>query len=230
MIVEMEAPLRFAPPRLKVPRLTGFTLSDAMAAYRQLEGAETVELRQGWYRETEPFFRPGRVRTGWTRTTLIVAAELDDADIFNPVAAFNDPAFMKGDVFEIFLRPENQEAYYEFHVSPQNQQFQLRIPSGVAFQLARAGGSMEHWKIRQRCIESRATIRAAEQKWWVAAVIPFSLVAERGPVTAGSSWRFSFCRYDYTRGSPWPILSSTSPHRQADFHRQAEWGTLLFAD
>jgi len=141
MFVE-ETTLLFAPPRLPAQRLAEFSLSDAVSAYRQLDGSETVELRQGWYRETEPFFRPGRVRTGWTRTTLIVAAELEDADIFNPTTAFNDPAFTTGDVFEIFLRPETQEAYYEFHISPHNQQFQLRIPSGVAFQLARGSGSI----------------------------------------------------------------------------------------
>jgi len=229
MLVE-ETSLQFAPPRLPAQRLTEFSLTDAMSAYRQLDGSETVELRQGWHRESEPFFRPGRVRTGWTRTTLVVAAELEDADIFNPTTAFNDPAFTMGDVFEIFLRPETQEAYYEFHISPHNQQFQLRIPSGVAFQLARGSGSIDHWKIREPVLSSRTTIRAAEKKWWVAAVIPFDLVAGRSSVTAGSRWRFSFCRYDYTRGSPRPILSSSSPHPQADFHRQAEWGTLLFAE
>jgi hypothetical protein len=41
--------------------------------------------------------------------------------------------------------------------------------------------------------------------------------------------RIRFSRYDYTRGMGEPVLSSTSPHRRLDFHRQHEWGTLDFA-
>jgi hypothetical protein len=228
MIVE-EATLRFAPPQLAAPRLSQFTLTDAAEAFRQLAGSPECELRQGWADEPVPYFRAARVRTAWTKTALIVAAELDDADIFNPATNLNDPGYTLGDVFELFLRPANQEAYYEFHVSPFNQQFQLRIPSAATFKLARVSG-IDHWKINTPVFESRTLINAAAQKWWVAAAIPFSLVAERGPVGAGSQWQFSFSRYDYTQGFPKPIISSTSPHPKADFHRQSEWGTLQFVD
>jgi hypothetical protein len=42
-------------------------------------------------------------------------------------------------------------------------------------------------------------------------------------------WRFSFSRYDYTRGRVAPVISSTSPHAKADFHHQQEWGILRLA-
>ncbi len=229
MTVE-EATLRFAPPQLTARRLTDFKLTDAATAYRQLDGAAHCELRQGWQDELHAYFRPARVRTAWTKTMLIVAAELEDADIFNPATQLNEPGFTMGDTFEMFLRPADQEAYYEFHVSPHNQQFQLRIPSSTNFRVTRSHDALEYWKIRQPVFESRAAVDAAAQTWWVAAMIPFSLVAERSPVKAGSRWLFSFSRYDYTSGFPKPVLSSSSPHPRVDFHRQTEWGTLLFEE
>jgi hypothetical protein len=87
----------------------------------------------------------------------------------------------------------------------------------------------KEWMIRRPVIETRVRILAARERWQVLAIVPFSLVVQARPVTAGARWRFSFSRYDYTRGMGEPVLSSTSLHRRLDFHRQHEWGTLDFA-
>jgi hypothetical protein len=87
----------------------------------------------------------------------------------------------------------------------------------------------KEWMIRRPVIETRVRILTARERWHVLAVIPFSVVAHGRRVAAGARWLFSFSRYDYTRGVAEPMLSSTSPHRRLDFHRQHEWGTLDFA-
>jgi len=196
------------------------------AAFRE---AQPCALRQAWRPEPEPGLRPAWVRTGWRPDALWVYAELEDADIFNPETRFNAPAFTVGDAFEMFLRPEGQDPYYEIHVTPQNQKFQLRIPYADALQsLPRGTGLPPAWMVAQPVIESRTLALPERERWRVLALVPFSLVVESGAAAPGVRWRFSFSRYDYTHGEAQPVLSSTSPHREVNFHRQQEWGTLQF--
>ncbi|MEI6166913.1 MAG: carbohydrate-binding family 9-like protein [bacterium] len=171
-----------------------------------------------------------RVKMGWTRDALYVYAEIEDVDIFNPEKRFNEPSFLMGDVFEIFLRPCNQESYVEIHVTPENQKLQLRIPSAHEFAEPRTKpGIPPEWLIAQPVIASRVRVNSTAKRWEVAVEIPFSMICEVFLPRSGDRWRFSFSRYDYTRGREKPVLSSTSPHAMLNFHRQAEWGVLRFA-
>ena len=189
------------------------------------EQVEAWPLLQGWREETEPGFRPANVKLAWDGEGLLVLAILKDDDIFNPVHTFNQACYDCGDVFELFLRPENQEAYYEFHVNPNNAQFQLRIPSAKAFASVSAV-DLEDWLQSPALFESRVEVDAAAQTWRVFARIPLAALSEEAPVQPGQRWGCSFSRYDYSREDNAPVLSSTSAHRKISFHRQAEWRTL----
>jgi len=217
------------PPMLACGRLPEIDLHSWEAIETAFQGAASCALKQTWLPAPEPVFRPAQVRTGWRPEALYVLADLEDADIFNPETRFNEPSFMVGDVFEMFLRPQEQDPYFEFHVTPRNQTFQLRIPRENALQSLPPGVWLPaEWMVRQPVIESRVCLPAGQEQWRVLAVIPFASVVERGTVEPGACWRFSFSRYDYTRGAAGPVLSSSSPHRKLSFHRQQEWGTLQF--
>ena len=216
-------------PFLNVKSLVKADLESWSQLVSVLSDAQAVESKQGWRSELEPGFRPMRVKTGWTRDALYVHAEIEDADIFNPEKQFNALSFTKGDVFEIFLRPCDQDAYFEFHVTPENQKLQLRFPSAAALAVPRAQpGLLPDWFINHPVIESRVRVNAAIQRWEVAVEIPFDLVSEASQPRRDTRWLFSFSRYDYTRGQERPVLSSTSPHKELNFHRQEEWGELRF--
>jgi len=215
------------PYQLACGALPKFAWDDWESIAAAFKDAQPTLLQQAWLIQPQPEFRPGRVRTGWTDEALLIYAELDDDDIFNPVTELNAPSFLHGDVFEMFLRPLGQSAYYEFHVTPQNQKLQLRIPSVEEFNAPRgSAGIPPAWMISSRVIESRVQICAADSQWRVLAAIPFDMVAEVKKPQPGSQWLFSFSRYDYTRQKPEPILSSSSPHQILSFHRQEEWGVL----
>lgn len=185
--------------------------------------ADSVSFQQGWLRAPQPELLPATVRTAWRDDALLVQAELSDADIFNPLTDFNGEFYTTGDVFEIFLQPVGQEAYYEFHVGPANQKFQLRLPApGVL----RRDGFKSEFLLPKPVFTSRVEILPG--RWRVHAEVPFAVVQETGTVKPGTQWRYSFCRYDYTRGAKAPVLSSSSPHRQLDYHRVHEWGMLTF--
>jgi hypothetical protein len=184
-----------------------------------------LHFHQFWKQTPEDNFRSGEVRTGWSADGVWVYAVLEDEDINNEEETANAFFFLKGDVFEIFVRPENQDAYFEFHVGPANQQLQMRIPSAAAFANQKDGES-DGWKISEPLMSSWVQVDEENKRWKVLVFLPFARIVE-GEETL-QDWRISFSRYDYTRGNKRPILSSTSQHSILGFHRQHEWAKLRF--
>jgi len=80
---------------------------------------------QPWLPQADSAFAPGRVAVGLAWNELLIHAELTDAPPMQDVFPFNFPAFMQCDVFEIFLGPAGEGAYYELHVTPSNSVLQL---------------------------------------------------------------------------------------------------------
>jgi hypothetical protein len=216
------------PPLAICPELPAFDPEDLANVRLAFDPATPVSSQQGWLAKHEKDFAPMIVRVGWQRNGLFVFAELTDVDVFTRATAHNQRFWELGDVFEIFLRPMNQASYVEFQVTPNNRRLQLRYPNAKAVAMARKAGSAADFVIRKKAFYSQIWLCPKEKKWFVLARIPFRSVSENGQSQAGSAWKFSFSRYDYTRGRAEPVISSTSPHAKADFHRQEEWGTLRF--
>lgn len=185
--------------------------------------AATCEMRQSWRKNLEAHFEPAVVRTAWTPEVLWVYAEICDRDIFNAATRLNQDTFLLGDVFEIFLRPLPGPEYFELHVTPDNHHLQLRFKQRPGPPLSDALIGDENF------FRSRARVEIEANRWRVLAEIPARNLIAR-PIKAGDEWRFSFCRYDYTRGQSSPVLSSTSRYRRVDFHDEADWGTLIFSE
>ena len=208
--------------------LPDFEPNDWNAIERAFAPFDSCALRQAWREEPEPNFQAARVRAGWRADALWVYAELDDLDIFNAATHLNDATYQLGDIFEIFVRPATQDTYFEFHVTPENQQLQLRWPDALA--IANFGGG--HQSLTPYFVEdflhSQINVQVAHNRWRVLARVPAS-IAQSQSIRAGDVWMFSFSRYDCTRGVKEPVWSSTSPHAVPSFHRQHEWGHMTFA-
>lgn len=196
--------------------------------------APGATLGQNWPPSLEERFRPTRVWTGWTPSTLHIFAELEDDDIANSARGERQATWETGDVFEIFLRPQGQDAYFEFHITPENETLRVRFPSAVYFDAMalvrpRDPGWVFNLTLAPAAFQSAVRIDAASRRWMAAAAIPFTTVLENGESTPQRPWLASFCRYDTTRGVPGAVLSSTSPHTgKPNFHRQQDWRTLDF--
>jgi hypothetical protein len=214
-------------PQLVCRPLPEFDTNDWDSIAQAFASAEWVDFQQGWLPEPEAAFQQTIVRTGWRSDGLWVYAELNDVDIFNNSSVLNDETY-NGDFFEILVRPEVQDSYYEFHVTSNNNHLQLRYPDAKSF--SRFDGthqSLEIFFIPELLIWSQTKIDAPNNKWYVLAKVPTS-VAESQKIEAGDVWSFSFSRYDYTQGVEEPVLSSCSPHAAPSYHRQQEWGRLTF--
>lgn len=193
-------------------------------------GCEKIELTQAWLSEEQKDFSPATVFVGWTEGQFHLLADLEDVDIFNPIKTDGEPAFLKGDVFEMFFRPLSQSSYVELHVTPGNAKFQLCIPSAEQFAEQRSSQIPDSWFIRERKFSSKIQINPDQQCWTVYASVSASMIYEdkKELIEEGDEWLFSFSRYDYTRGKKQPVLSSSSEHKKLSFHRQLEWKKLRF--
>ena len=171
-------------------------------------------------------FRNGIVRVGWQDDALAVHASLDDDDVYSLAAADNQETWLLGDVFEIFLRDEDRENYIELHMTPNGFRTQLAFPSPQAITDIRQGKVPLRGFFESRSLfESFVRIRPGG--WDVMARVPVSSFHPGVTTLAGRPLRVSFSRYDCTRGKEASMLSSTSEHREVNFHRGNEWKRIL---
>jgi hypothetical protein len=185
-------------------------------------------FQQAWLDEEETGFSPGTVRMARRGDSLLIFAALTDADIFNGATKLNQRTWELGDVFEIFLRSSAKESYVEFHITPGNQRLQLHYPDRRSVEHARKAGSFDEFLVPGNAFHSRTWVGSREGHWNVFAEIPAVAVCGPNESIGSTPWRFSFGRYDYTRGVKDPVVSSTSPHAKPDFHRLHEWGVMTF--
>ena len=215
-------------PQLKCPELPAFDADKVEAVRAAFAAAEGCELRQAGRAEPEPEFAPATVRVGWRGDSLLVFAELADADIFSRATGHNQRMWELGDVLELFLQPADSPGYVEFHITPNNYRLQLRFPDTATLRRAQAEKRFEHLLLPDGVFSSRTWVQPENKTWLVLATVPVRVVDVMDRPVAGMKWKFSFSRYDCTRGRPEPIHSSTSPHASPDFHRREDWGTLNF--
>jgi hypothetical protein len=189
-----------------------------------LEGAAPVDLSWSW-----PIGVPSAktsVRVAWSAHELLVRAELEDADVVTKATADNQRFWELGDVFEIFLEAEGAGFYTEMHVAPGNHRLHLRIRPPEFQAMKEKSLALSDLIVDPPAFASRYEKTA--DGWIAEARIPAAQVDPKGVITRDSRWRASFCRYDaWSDGRP-PVLSSTSPHPHAAFHRREEWRPLCF--
>jgi hypothetical protein len=182
---------------------------------------------QSWLPGLEAGFQPGEVRVFRTERHLVVLGTMTDAAPANSSRGLNAMHFRKGDVFEVFLKPPGGEAYWEIHVTPEGETYQVRIPSAVEFQSRRKEAGTIEELVKPYLLEppaARCLARRVEDRpGWDAAVF-FPLPAE-----SSGEWRVSGCRYDHPAGGGEPVLSSISPLTRRDFHHQPDWLTFVTA-
>jgi hypothetical protein len=227
--LEPAMPLNRRKSAIRCLPLSDFDDSDLDAVSKAFAGAAPCALGQAWRAQSEPGFAPGQVRTGWLRDSLRLFAELTDHDIFSSATAMNQRMWELGDAFEIFLRAACRREYIEFQITPDNLRLQLRIAGTEALRHARTTDVFDAFLLPRNAFHSVTWVQPENQKWFIYAAIPAMAICGQTRLNVGSRWHFSFSRYDHTRGGSEPVISSTSPHLAADFHRQQEWGELIFA-
>lgn len=189
--------------------------------------AASIALGQGWRKNVERDFAPGQVRTAWRGNALLIFAELSDQDIFSRAARADQKFWQLGDTFEIFLQPSDWLGYIEFHITPKNLRSHTCFPDAAARDNLR-GCAIGGIRGDGGTFHSQTWVHPNAKRWSIYAEISARIFGKTLRSLCGCRWRFSFSRYDFTRSRKEPVISSTSPHARPDFHRQQEWGELIF--
>lgn len=192
-----------------------------------LSGGARWEMGQDWLSEPEAGFAPAVVWTGHSGDRLHVLAELQDEEIFTSAAGKNDSLWLQGDVFEIFIGLRGHPGYIEYHIAPNGCTLQLLWPDAEALMTTPQKG-LPHFFAEDSAAVLRATHSAGG--WTAYAEIPASSIPGATTPLSGQVWDASFSRYDETPAARRTILSTTSPHTQAAWHRRAEWRALRMAE
>ncbi len=216
-------------PRIICRELPSFETSNLDSIRRAFQNSAACELGQPWLRQPEPDFAPAQAHAGWRGGSLLLFVELNDPDIFTRATADNQNFWELGDTFEIFLRPKEQKSYLEVHVAPNNLHLQLRFAGAETAQRVRKAGSFADVLISGEVFQSKTWVLPEARRWFIFADIPAGSVSEKSNPLPGSTWLFSFSRYEYARDRKEPVISSTSSHTIPDFHCQKEWGVMKFA-
>ncbi len=173
--------------------------------------------------------RPGtKARLAWDDEALYYAAEMDDAELRAFGAARNDHLW-EGDVFELFLKPSDAPAYYEFQANPRAVVFEVafpkRAPLGHPFREEPVLG-------HTAAVALRGTLDKpgdVDEGWTVEGRIPWTAFAPTGGrPKVGDAWSFALCRYDYGPEGTKPVTMSSAPLTKLSFHRYEDYGTLRF--
>lgn len=153
------------------------------------------------------------MRLGWNASGFWVLAAMDDDSIVSRATGNNQRLWNLGDVFEIFVRDLSGEEYLELHTDPNGHWLQLRFASERIFpKLKTREVKIDDLLVEEPLFHSKARVR--DGGWDVLACVTG---------LRGRTLRASFSRYDYGETAGDPVLSSTSAHREVNFHDQTGW-------
>ncbi len=181
-------------------------------------------MGQAWLDGLEKNFRGTEVRVGWREGAVLVFARLTDDCRFTGATADNQPLWELGDVFELFVKDAEKEEYFEFHITPRGHRLQLKFPNRLALTKLRAKEArLSDFVVAEPIFHFQ--VRETPIGWEVYAELPDALFGWEK--TEGHALLASFSRYDYDDAGGAPILSSTSAHKELNYHRQEEWRRLV---
>jgi hypothetical protein len=184
-----------------------------------------IPFQQAWLAAPEADFEPGIARVYADGGDWVVLAVLQDREIANSADGFNQKTWTTGDVFEIFIEVDS-DLYYEFHVTPENQNLFLRWDPAHFRAVRRGEAAFETALIEDPdFLQSATEINREGNYWTVCARIPLDRLLADQP-NRGGSLRFSLARYDTTSGHSEPVLSATPDLGEANFHDRTAWHTL----
>jgi hypothetical protein len=144
----------------------------------------------------------------------------------NRAVGLNERTWELGDVAEIFVNAPDLGRYVEIHITPENHRLQLSWPAGGLERVRQGRARLEEFMVdAPDWIQSSTYLGPG---FWVArATVPFSTLGLTVQ-QAVPPLQTAVCRYDCGVPSV-PVLSSTAPLQEPDYHRVHEWHMLALA-
>lgn len=202
--------------------------------------AYSLETARSKFSELHPELRgtygikpasPCEFRMLFDRNCLYVGAEMVDDDIFSLGKKDQMLHCNAGDVFEIFLKPEHANYYWEIHISPAGYCAVMFYPSrGYHFLpeiVLPEVRPLKKIKYRSTVTGTLNKFYDVDSKWILEAAIPLDELAAKGiPLDPQNQWRILIGRYNYSCHRKICELSSFPQLYKLNFHNHEEYGFL----
>ncbi len=178
--------------------------------------------------------RPSKTATKakllWDRDALYFFAELEDHDLFADITE-HDGMTWYNDVFELFFKPAlDKPGYYEFQVNAAGTTMDMFLPQrGIKdFEKSVRDGEFRF----EARVKTDGTLNQRTDRdigWTVEGRMPWTdFLRTGGRPAVEEVWKFTLCRYDYSKEFETPELSAVAPLQAANFHQHEDYADLKF--
>ena len=174
---------------------------------------------------------PANVKFLYDKNFLYIRAVLEDDDIVALGTQDQESQCTKGDVFEIFLKPENALHYWEIHITPAGRSAVIFYPSRGYHFLGKIvmpeKSPLKKFKFKVSLNGTLNNGKDVDRSWTVEAAIPLDELKAQGvPFDDQNQWKVLISRYNYSRYQAFCELSSCPELTKLDFHVHEEYGSL----
>ncbi len=205
---------------------------DGKANETAWKSAQKIEpFLQPWEKPSREATTQTRAKLLWDDTYLYFYAELDDTDL-QAVVKEQDGRLWEDDVFELFFKPHtDQPGYYEFQVNALGSKLDIFFPQ------REKDGYEKYRSVDPFKMMAKVTLKGSLNKdsdedkgWAVEGRIPWKDFAHTGGAPKlNDVWRFTLCRYDYSKDfKSGKELSVSAPKMEKSFHGHEHYAPLKF--
>jgi hypothetical protein len=170
----------------------------------------------------------GEVRFAWDDNFFYAAASFQDSDIVAQGKKDNMHHYRYGDLCELFLKPSNENYYWELYVTPAGKKTSFFYPSKGYLDLP---SCLEDYhcglKVAANCKGTLNNWQDRDEGWTAEMAMPIrDLEAFGAKFVEGTDWRIFVGRYNYSRYLLDKELSMTPQILKTDYHSHEEYAVL----
>ena len=207
------------------PRVAGSVADFGAEHPDKYRDCTALPLRRHWQAPDAMPVEGGRALVGAAEAGLSFYVRYEDRDIFSTATADDHQMWTLGDVAEFFVKPGVERSdYWELHVIPNDFIMDIHIPDRAKLQ----SGRISWDEVIAPNSGSNKRVEVADGWWAVELCIPWQAFNLTSIPTAGTTWQFAVCRYNYNGDLDGPELSSTALLTSVSFHHYEYFTDLVF--
>lgn len=164
----------------------------------------------------------GEVRLAWDKNHFYAGIEFHDSDIVAGYDVDQVHHYNKGDLVELFLKPQRQSWYWELYATPRGNKTSFWLPKSGTLTVRQCG-----LRVAARCRGTLNNSNDKDHSWSAEMAMPLKDLATRiQPFAPGTQWQILVSRYNHDATLKSPEFSMVPRLSRSNFHLTNEFGFL----